>query len=1023
MGFWRRTAVYWGLAEAEQREEFSAPETVNEVISAAQAQAAPSGPSAYSAPVTREFALGVPAVLRGRNIICAISTLPLRHYKVEANQVVRSTFLEQIDPHVPNIVTLAQTVEDLLFDAVSWWRITAFGADKFPTSARHLEPSRVKLDPPAGKAAQSLPSGVDVRSVVWVDGKPVPKASMIRFDSPNPPLLVAGCRAIRRAALLDTTAALYAENPRPLEYFGPAEDADPDEAEVIEFLTSWRTARQTRSTAYKPGAFERHEAGSTSPADLQLAQLQARASLDIANAIGLDPEELGVSTTSRTYANITDRRRDRINDTLSPYMLAITSRLSMNDVTKRGYAAQFDLDDYLRADPKTRAEVAAIYIAQGVVAPAEVREDEGLPPREIEPPAAPAPPAPVEEPDQPAAAAASRRDVIPMHRKPSAQAFAAADAQPMMGLQFSFDDPDVEFAASAERRTISGALIPFGPVGENNAGRWRFEPGSVTWNRSAVSRVKLNRDHDRKALLGAATTLRASTSAVLAAFKVGRSGAGTEALQDAEDGILDGFSAEVDIHEWVPDPADPSVNLVKRAVITGAALTGIPAFDDARVTKVAASNTTMKESTAMSDTLAATGAAAAAPAAQIEPAPAPTVPAQFAAPAVEQVPAVRHLTLDEVREVIRAELAAVREQAEEQRAFVDPDHRADAVTLSVREPLPYRFDRRGNLVDAEHSFSSDIVAMSRAGDDAGETTDAGKRVMSMLREQFATATTDVNELNPTINRPDMYVDQQDYRTPLWDLVNKGGLPNGVQPFTFPKFSSSSGLIGDHTEGSEPTAGTFVTTSQTVNPSALSGLAEINREVWDMGGSPAASGLIWAQMVRGWREGLESATATFLNTLTAATDIALTTAAADDDLAGEWDAAVADLQFVRGYDFSACALEKVLYKKFVAAVDSGGRKLFPILAPSNANGTASPRFRQLDLSGVIGVPSWALASTGGASNNSWLFDPMYVHGWADPPQRLDFQVRVKSVDIGIWSYKAFANSDIAAVRQITYDGVA
>src|SRR5690606_36367431 len=112
------------------------------------------------------------------------------------------------------------------------------------------------------------------------------------------------------------------------------------------------------------------------------------------------------------------------------------------------------------------------------------------------------------------------------------------------------------------------------------------------------------------------------------------------------------------------------------------------------------------------------------------------------------------------------------------------------------------------------------------------------------------------------------------------------------------------LVNDHTEGVEPTAGSFTTTSQTVTPTPISGKASITREVWDMGGNPAVSTLIWNQMVRGWREGLESATATFLNTLTAAADITLTAGATDEVLAADWDAALAELQFVRGYDFSA-----------------------------------------------------------------------------------------------------------------------
>ena len=79
MGFWQRTAVYWGLAEPEPEasEEFSASPIDAHIAAQVAVQ---SGPAAYSAPVTREFALNVPAVLRGRNIICAIATLPLQHY-------------------------------------------------------------------------------------------------------------------------------------------------------------------------------------------------------------------------------------------------------------------------------------------------------------------------------------------------------------------------------------------------------------------------------------------------------------------------------------------------------------------------------------------------------------------------------------------------------------------------------------------------------------------------------------------------------------------------------------------------------------------------------------------------------------------------------------------------------------------------------------------------------------------------------------------------------------------------------
>ena len=355
-------------------------------------------------------------------------------------------------------------------------------------------------------------------------------------------------------------------------------------------------------------------------------------------------------------------------------------------------------------------------------------------------------------------------------------------------------------------------------------------------------------------------------------------------------------------------------------------------------------------------------------------------------------------------------------------------------STKVSEGGPYRFDRGGNLTAGTSDFSRDLIAMGRRRENGEDrATPEARRVLDFIAAQFATVTTDVNETNPTIQRPDMYVDQRDYTYPVWSLISRGAPPNGVQPFTFPKYNSSTGLVGDHTEGVEPTPGAFTTTSQTVQPSALSGKASITREVWDMGGNPAVSNLIFEQMRKSWFEGLENAAADFLATLTAATDITLTTAAADDDLAGEWDAALAGLQFIRRYDFSAFVMESTLYKKFVAAVDSTGRKLFPILAPSNANGTSTSRFRQLDLSGVIGIPSWAVDanSTPGSSNSNWLFDPSVVFGWATAPTRLEFPgtdaaggyAPVAMVDLAIWGYKAFANTDIGGVREVKYDSVA
>lgn len=329
-----------------------------------------------------EEALSVPAVKRGRDIICGLSGLPLETVDSSLN-VVSGTLLDQIDPNVPDVVTISQTLQDLLFHAVSWWLITEFDADGWPLHARHLDFKQVTVTPRLGTIPAPLPSGLDPRGEILVDGQPISIELLIKFDSVNTPLLRDGARSLKLAVILDRLAQDYAENPRPAAFLAPADpkEGDPfkDNSEAQEALDDLKLAAQRGDTIYIPAAVLYNVVQQPTPVETQLVQRQQRAALDIANTIGLDPEDLGVSTTSRTYQNAVDRRQDRINDVLRAYASAITSRLSMPDVTRPGQKVRFDWDDYLRADPKTRAEVQQIYQAMGVVTVDEIRAEEGRP--------------------------------------------------------------------------------------------------------------------------------------------------------------------------------------------------------------------------------------------------------------------------------------------------------------------------------------------------------------------------------------------------------------------------------------------------------------------------------------------------------------------------------------------------------------------------------------------------------------------------------------------------------------------
>lgn len=952
----------------------------------------------YPTAVGRDEALSLPAFLRGRNMICSIATLPLETVD-KANSLIDNPLLRQINPNVANSVTLAQTIEDLLFESVAWWRVTGFGWDGYPVTAKRYAPEKVTVNAPAGYDPSMLPSGLPIEGVIWMAAKPVPYSEVIRFDSPNPPVLgPAGKRVLSRAIALDMAAEMYANDPRPMDYFTPSDvQADPvDDDGIIALLDSWKLARKKRSTAYVPASLQYNEVQQPTPADLQLVDLQRKASLDIANLLGIDPEDIGISTTSRTYQNAVDRRRDRVNDVLAPYMSAITDRLSMGDVTKQGQRVRFNLDDYLKADPKTRAEVEQIYLTAGVLGTEEVRKVEGWKPG--------APPKP-----KPVAATVGE----PVQPK---QIEAAGDVRTFAREGLAFDAETVNFSVDQERRTITGLAVPYGQTASSGGKRWRFAKGSIKY--SAVNRVKLLRDHNNSLAIGKATSITDTDAGLEVTFSVSAGPMGDQALALAADGVLDGLSIGVDFRDgdFIPDPRNPGAFLVSSAALREVSLTAVPAFDDSRLTSVRASDERTSMKCDKCGLVHADGVTECATLATDQP-----------------------VTFGQMQEALKAFTATStppNPKNDQQRAVVDPTD----TKLVVNEPLPYRFDRSGeNFVPTQHDFSGDLLAMARAGDtgdDAAHRSEAGKRVMGLIEATFAnTNTTTVSTLNPALQRPDMYVDQRDYKYPLWDALGKGAMPNGVQPFIFPKFSSNGTLVSDHTEGTEPTAGAFTTANQTVQPTALSGKASLTREVWDMGGNPAVSSLVFNQMKRSWYEGLEVALGTFLNTLTAATDISLNTGATGGSaptaaqLRSNWETALAALQFVRGYDWSLLALEPFAYQAFIAANDSTGAPLYPIITPMNRNGTAESRFRTLNLAGVTGVPAWGLgAGTAGSPNNSWFLDPSCVWAWSTAPLRLEFPgtsaagayAPVAMVDIGIWGYKAFACSDIGGVRQVTYD---
>lgn len=597
-----------------------------------------------------------------------------------------------------------------------------------------------------------------------------------------------------------------------------------------------------------------------------------------------------------------------------------------------------------------------------------------------------------------------------------------------MRESLSFDGLTAEtFSVDQERRTMRGVVVPWGRIGRHaNGNAWRFTADSTVYGHAKY--IRLNDEHVTAMKLGRATSAESTPAGLVMTFKVYDGPAGDKALAAALAGKKTGLSVEVDIDDadTVPDPDHPGATLVNMANLTGVAFTANPAFTDARLISVAASETGASMKCDTCGLVHADGVTECVtpPAATT---PEPPAPVTLSAEQFSQLMAGRH--------VVPAAPAT--------RPVVNPTGPGARPAAQVTEAAPYAFSRTGpamyNFSGAtEHDFSRDLFSVITAQLERRDPGAARDRLDGFIRQTFADVEiADVPGTRVPQVRPDMWVPQRDYNTPLWDMVGRG--PIDGMPFYVPKFTSASGLVVAATEKVEPASGTFVDELQTITPGQLWGKVEITRQLWRTQGTPALSGILWEQMLREFYEDREAAIATFLNTLTAATDITITAGAATNDekqlRTAQFEAALAALNFVRGGNrFRGFAVQQDLYTMFASTEDDAGRPKYPILNPSNANGTSESGFSTMNIAGTRAVPSWALAAGGQtAAANSWLFDPAVVMSWAGAPERLfwDFGATVQTanipqlsfVTVGLYADYANANTDISGVRQVIWDPVA
>jgi len=324
-------------------------------------------------------ALQVPAFVKAlKTYTNTISAFPLKEY-VGKDQVIARSFLTQPSNQTTYAAFMGRLVQDLLLYGEAYWRVASRAWDGFPTEVEWMPYTQVTFVP--GPTTEAVMDPIPAFGTVYWNGTPVPPRDVIRFDGDSTGgWLATMASAVNTAAALEAAALRYAEYPVPnvvLKNSG----ADLPGSVVDDLLDAWESARTNRSTAYLNSMISLESVGGFSPNDLQLSEARNASALAIARQANLDGAWVSAtqSGSSLTYSNRVDLYRQLLDLSLTPVMVQISQRLSMNDITPRGHEVEFDTSVFLRANPAEIAALIATLQPLGVIDITEARDLLDLP--------------------------------------------------------------------------------------------------------------------------------------------------------------------------------------------------------------------------------------------------------------------------------------------------------------------------------------------------------------------------------------------------------------------------------------------------------------------------------------------------------------------------------------------------------------------------------------------------------------------------------------------------------------------
>jgi HK97 family phage portal protein len=334
-------------------------------------------PSLYNAifaRISRHDAMSVPSVARARNLICGtVASIPLEYYKTSTGEVIAPPrWIKQLSKSQPSFVTLTWCVDSLLFYGVAYLLVTErYAEDGRPAQFEWVANSRVTFTTDL--------EGMFVTQY-YVDAKAIDMNDIVTIQGFDEGVLERGSRTIQAAIDVDRAAAVNSAQAQPAGFLkNTGADLPPNEVQGL--LAAWKRSRLNNSTAYLTSTLD-YSPVSFSPKDMMYNEAIQNLSTQIARTMNVPAYYLSADqNTTMTYANVQDERKQFYALSIEPYIQAIQSRLSMDDISTAGHEVRFAVfDSFLKSDPLVELQVIEKLLSLGLISTEQAMEMTDLTP-------------------------------------------------------------------------------------------------------------------------------------------------------------------------------------------------------------------------------------------------------------------------------------------------------------------------------------------------------------------------------------------------------------------------------------------------------------------------------------------------------------------------------------------------------------------------------------------------------------------------------------------------------------------